>query len=89
MVSAVHTKLSDLVSRTPINTKSMTMGGHATPANALALSQVTPISDIIRCNGTANYQVGGAGLVAFTPNTEPVVFYTAAAAVANSLTYQI
>ena len=89
MVSAVNTKLSDLISRTPINTATMTMGGHATPATALALSQLTPVTDIIRCNGTANYQVGGAGLVAFTPNTEPVVFYTAAAAAANSLTYQI
>ncbi len=40
--------------------------------------------------GTANYQVtAGTGVSAFTPNTEPVVFYTAAAQVANSLTYQI
>jgi hypothetical protein len=82
MVSAVNTKLSDLVSRTPINTASMTMGGHATAANALALSQLTPVSDIVRCNGTANYQVT-AGLTAFTPNTEPVVFYTAAVNVSN------
>jgi hypothetical protein len=89
MVSAVNTKLSDLVSRTPINTVTMTMGGHVNAATALGLSQLTPVSDIVRCNGTANYQVGGAGLEAFTPNTEPVVFYTAAAAVANSLTYQI
>jgi len=89
MVSAVNTKLSDIISRTPLNTKTMTMGGHATAATALGLSQLTPVSDIVRCNGTANYQVTAAGLTAFTPNTEPVVFYTAAAAVANSITYQI
>ena len=90
MVSAVNTKLSDLISRTPINTATMTMGGHATVATALGYSQLTPVSDIVRCNGTANYQVTAAGgLLAFTPNTEPVVFYTGAADKSNSLTYQI
>ena len=90
MVSAVNTKLSDLVSRTPINTASMTMGGSLVVATALGLSQLTPVSDIVRCNGTANYQVTATGgVLAFTPNTEPVVFYTGAANVSNSLTYQI
>ena len=90
MVSAVNTKLSDIISRTPMNTKTMTMGGSANAATALGLSQLTPVSDIVCCNGTANYQVtAAAGLTAFTPNTEPVVFYTAAANVANSVTYQI
>ena len=89
MVSPVNTKLADIVCRSPLNTKTMTMGGHATAATALGYSQITPVSDIVRCNGTANYQVAAAGLTAFTPNTEPVVFYTAAAAVANSITYQI
>ena len=70
MVSAVNTKLSDLVSRTPINTASMTMGGSLVVATALGLSQLTPVSDIVRCNGTANYQVTATGgLLAFTPNT--------------------
>ena len=92
MVSAVKTKYSDIVSRTPINTQSMTMGGHATVGTALALSQLTPVSDIVRCNGTANYHcpppaVGPA--LAFTPVSEPVVLFTAAANVANSISYQI
>ena len=90
MVSAVNTKLSDIVSRTPMNTKSMTMGGNATVALALTASRQTPVGDIVRCNGTANYQIGGiGGATAFTPNTEPVVVYTAAANVANSISYQI
>ena len=90
MVSAVNTKYSDLISRTPINTQTMTMGGHATAATALALSRLTPVGDIVRCNGTANYQIGGlGGVLAFTPNTEPVVAYTAVANVANSISYQI
>ena len=84
MVSAINTKYSDIVSRTPINTQTMTMGGHVTLATAVALARLTPVSDIVRCNGTANYQISGAGgLLAFTPVTEPVVLYTGAAAVTN------
>ena len=89
MVSAVNTKLSDIISRTPINTASMTMGGSANVATALGLSQLTPVTDIVRCNGSANYQVAAAGVLAFTPNTEPVVFYTSTANTNNSLTYQM
>ena len=68
MVSAVNTKYSDIISRTPINTDTMTMGGDADAAVALGLSRLSPVSDIVRCNGTANYQIGGiGGIVAFTP----------------------
>ena len=88
MISAVNTKYSDLVTRTPMNNLTMTMGGHATVATALSLSQVTPVSDIVRCNSLSNYQVVN-GLLAYTPYTEPAVFYTAVANVANSLSYQI
>ena len=70
MVSAVNTKLSDLVSRTLINTKTMTMGGNVVVATALGLSQLTTVSDIVCCNGTANYKVtAGTGLTAFTTTT--------------------
>ena len=93
MVSAVNTKYSDIVSRTPINNSAMTMGGHATAATALALARQTPVSDIVRCNGTANYQIpglaGAAYLLANTPGTEPVVLYIGAAAVTNCISYQI
>ena len=89
MVSAVNTKYSDLISRTPINTQTMTMGGGSVAA-ALTASRLTPVSDIVRCNGTANYQIPAtAGVLAFTPNTEPVVAYTATANVNNSISYQI
>ena len=86
MVSAFNTKYSDIVSRTPINTQTMTMGGHGTLATAVALARLTPVSDIVRCNGTANYQIPG-GLLAFTPGTEPVVLYTGAAQVTNCISY--
>ena len=89
MVSVVNTSLSDIVSRTPMNNQAMTMGGHVSTAGALAASRLTPVSDIVRCNGTANIQVPTNGLLAFTPVTEPVVFYTGVAQVANSLSYQI
>ena len=89
LVSAVNTKLSDLLTRSPLNTASMTISGNANAGTALSGAQITPVTDIVRCNGTANYQIGGAGLTAFTPNTEPVVFYTAAANLANSISYQI
>ena len=66
------------------------MGGHGTVATALTLSRLTPVGDIVRCNGTVNYQIGGiGGVVAYTLNTEPVVVYTAVANVANSISYRI
>ena len=89
MVSVINTKYSDFITKTPISTASMTMSGDATAAVALTASQGTPVGDIVRCNGTANYQIPGNGLFAFTPNTEPVVFYTGVADRATSISYQI
>ena len=66
LVSAVNTKFNDLLHR---NSPGYVMPAgsatdHATPgedgasqASALVAAQLSPLSDIVKCNGTVNYQM--------------------------------
>ena len=54
---------------------------------AASISQASPVTDVNRCNGTVNYQMGSAAYVpvdathvtatAFTPYLEPIVLLQA------------
>ena len=67
---------------------------------AQAISQASPVTDVNRCNGTVNFQMGTTAArpidathvtaTAFTPYMEPIVlFIGTTAATANSISYQI
>ena len=107
LISAVNTKASDLLHRNApgyampagTTTDNVTAGQDAaSQASALAASQLYPISDIIRCNGTVNYQMSekvsaalnllNAG--AYTPYSEPLQLIAGPAlAQYNAISYQI
>ena len=70
----------------------------ASQASALVASQLTPVSDLIRCNGTNNFKISAkidldAALLvgpALTPYIEPVsLFIAPALAQYNAISYQI
>ena len=106
LVSSVNTKLSDLLTR---NTKGPGMAAGATTDNvavndatsqvgALTASQLSPVSDLIRCNGALNYQMSekinvAANLLNEKPYTyylEPLsLFIAPALAQYNAISYQI
>ena len=105
LVSNVNTKYTDLLSRNPGSsilpagaTSNNSAGENATTlSGAIAVSQMNPVNDIVRCNGTVNYQTSAAGVtatavtaLAYTPIVEPLVLFTApAVAQANCISYQI
>ena len=107
LISGVNTKLSDLLGRNapgtglPNGTTTDGTGGAngngASQAAALVASQLSPVSDIQRCNNTYNYQVGAAGVsatvlvnTAYSAYNEPLsIFRAPALAQYNALTYHI
>ena len=99
LVSSCNTKVVDLLTRTP---SSLALSADATASVALTASQLHPVNDIVRCNGTVNLQVGspisyalgGVAttniLTAYTPNSEPAtLFYSAVDNNSNAMSYQI
>ena len=84
LVSSSNTKVFDLLTRTP---SALEMSTHANNVDTTrTAAQLHPVNDIVRCNGTANYQMGASNsfavvagfpsaLTAYTPNTEPAVLY--------------
>ena len=105
LVGPTNTKLTDLLSRTTLNSGIASSNGTtatnvsvvhasniASAASALVTTQTCPISDLVRCNGTANQQASAAAYIAtaYTPNTEPAqMFVGAIVATANAISYQI
>ena len=105
LVCNVNTKYTDLLSRNP-GSYSLAAGATsdntavlnaASLAGATTVFYMNPVNDIVRCNGTINYQNSGAGVtatsvtaLAYTPTVEPLVLYTApVAAQANCISNQI
>ena len=105
LVSTANTQLSDLMTRTTLNSATtmpqgtITASTSATHADTLAsnvsavvASQLCPVSDLVRCNGTVNAQASALvhSLVALTPGTEPVQIFTGAVIkTSNAISYQI
>jgi hypothetical protein len=105
MVSSVNTKLSDLMVRNSPGyalyagaTTDFTAAQNATSqSGAIAKSSVSPINDIVRCNGAVNYQVGesttNATHLTATPYSaynEPLVIFTGPAiSQCGALSYQL
>ena len=105
LVGPTNTKLTDLMSRTTLNSAIVSSNGTtatnagvthvtniASAASALVTTQTCPISDLVRCNGTANQQASAAAYIAtaYTPNTEPAQMFVApVVATANAISYQI
>ena len=75
LVSNVNTKLSDLMSRTPMTSLAL--------AATVGPGQLNPVGDIVRCNGTANYQINAAtpAVTAYNAYTEPAVLLVGTQAV--------
>jgi hypothetical protein len=86
LISSVNTQLSDLLTRTPLPTNVILPEGStatdvspthvdtiASNTSAITASQLIPISDLIKCNGTVNQQASASAYVAtaYTPYTEP------------------
>jgi len=105
LISNVNTKYTDLLTR---NYGATQLSAGATSNNTAAqntislggsitASQMNPINDIVRSNGTLNYQISAAGVsataltaLAYTPTIEPLNLFTAPAlAQANCMSYQI
>ena len=107
LVSHVNTKSAELLNR---NAPSIILSGIASDRSAagnttayaagLIVSQASPTSDVNRCNGSANIQMGGsvgvpldathATMTAFTPYIEPLILFTnATASYGNTVSYQI
>ena len=59
----------------------------ASNAAAILASQLYPVGDLIRCNGTNNIQFGGAAFssIAYTPFIEPLLIYSSQIANANNV----
>ena len=89
LISNVNTKYTDLLSRNNGSTQlsaGATSNNTAAPnaaslAGSITASQMNPINDIVRCNGTVNYQLSAAGIagnnftaLAYTPTIEPVSY---------------
>ena len=105
LISSVNTQLSDLLTRTPLPTNvNIPEGSAATNASAtdpatiasntsaITASQLIPISDLIKCNGTVNQQASANAYVAtaYTPYTEPAqVLVAPSLATSNAISYQI
>ena len=109
LISHINTPSSELLNRNAPATSLATGAGSDNTAaqnltswtTALVTSQASPVTDVNRCNGTVNFQMGGlvgaavgAGTlsaVAFTPYMEPLILFIGAGAVAcgNTISYQI
>jgi len=105
MVSSVNTKLSDLMVRNSPGyllyagaTTDFTAAQNATSqSGAIAKSSVSPINDIVRCNGAVNYQVGESTTDAthltatpYSAYNEPLVIFTGPAiSQCGALSYQL
>ena len=87
LVSNVNTKYTDLISRNPgsyVLAAGATSNNTDAPnvvslAGSITVSQMNPVSDIVRCNRTVNYQTSAAGVsatavtaLAYTPTIEPL-----------------
>ena len=61
--------------------------GQASNAAAILASQLYPVGDLIRCNGTNNIQFGSAafGSIAYTPFIEPLLIHSSQIANANNV----
>jgi hypothetical protein len=106
LISTTNTTLAELMTRTTLSAGVVTTQGSAASTNASGAhastiatnatapinSVLCPISDLVRCNGTVNYQASALALsaAAFTPNTEPAqIFVAPTVAFGNAISYQI
>ena len=109
LISHINTPSSELLNRNAPSTALATGAASNLTAEqnllswntALTTSQSSPVTDVNRCNGASNYQMGGVvgtavatgalSSAAFTPYLEPLVLFIGSGAVScgNTISYQI